>query len=319
MNYAKITRPITENLSLKIISLIFAFMLWLYVTAQQVETQMVKAPLGVRNVPENLAIVSELPQYVEVSIKGSRSELLKLRFFNKLKAVVDCSDAKAGRLNIPLSPAILTLPNKVDIRNVTIESPRMLSIEFENVITKSVPVKIAFKGKIPDDVIIGKPVIVPDKVKLTGPSSRVNAINLVNTEEIEIRGKKKKFSQEVMVHVPEKGVVVQPDRILVEMDISKKVVRTLANLPPTLLQDDESAEVEYSPKTVSLIIEGPEDVIRNIAKDDVSIIINIASRKPGEYKIRPQVIVPQGIDKYWLDTDEFDIKILKKTGSDEKK
>ena len=107
-----------------------------------------------------------------------------------------------------------------------------------------------------------------------------------------------------------RNITVTPREVLIEMEISKRVIRTLANNPPTILQDDESMEVEYAPPSASLTIEGPEDLIRGIVAEDVSIILNITTKQPGTYRLQPEIIVPQSIEKYWLDVDAFEITIL---------
>ena len=35
-------------------------------------------------------------------------------------------------------------------------------------------------------------------------------------------------------------------------------------------------------------------------------------KKEGTFKVEPQVIVPKGIEKYWLDVDGFEIKVSRK-------
>ena len=103
---------------------------------------------------------------------------------------------------------------------------------------------------------------------------------------------------------------MRPDKVLVEMELSKRAVRTLANVPPIFLQNDETIAYRYSPKTVSITIEGPEEVIKNIVSDKISILIDITTKKPGTYRLQPEVKVPPGIDKFWLDIDAFEITIL---------
>jgi YbbR domain-containing protein len=315
MSIDKIKKALTANLGAKIVSLLFAVFLWLHVTAQQLENQTFRVPLALAGIPDTLTIIHDLPEYVEVSVRGSRSNLLKLRLFGRLKATVDVSVVKPGRVNIPLSSAILNISEEFDPREVIIDEPKVLTLNFERVDSRLVPVKVAFKGEIPQDIIIrGAPAIIPDRVRVSGAMSIVNGITLLNTEEIDIRGKRGKLSQELAINMSGYNAVVTPDRVLVEIELSKRGVRTLANLPPTILQDSENILVRYSPKTVSLTIEGPEELIKGITSDEISILLNITTRLPGTYKIQPEVKLPQGIETYWLDIEYFDITILTSSG-----
>jgi len=305
-----LTRSLTSNLGAKIVALLFAIFLWLHVTAQQIENQGFRVPLSLAGVPDSLTIIHEIPEFVEVSIRGPRSDLLKLRLIGRLKATVDLEGVKRGKVNIPLSPAILNVSEDFDPRDIEIEEPKSLTLNFERVVTRTVPVRVAFRGEIPQEIIItGDPAIIPDRVQVQGAMSIVSGITAVSTEEIDIRGKRGKFTQETPIEVGGRNMVVSPRNVLVEMELSKRGVRTLANLPPTILQDTEDVAVIYSPKTVSLTIEGPEEIIREITSDKVSILIDITTKAPGAYKIRPDIKLPQGIEKYWLDVDYFDVTI----------
>lgn len=304
------SKTITSNLGAKIIALLFAIFLWLHVTAQQLENQGFRVPLSLTGIPDSLTIIHDVPEFVEVTVRGSRSNLLKLRLFGRLKATVDLEDVKRGRVNIPLSSAILNVSEDFDPRGIEIDEPKMLTLNFEQVVTRVVPVRIAFKGEIPQDIIItGDPTIIPDKVQVQGAMSIVNNITLLNTEEIDIRGKRGKLTQEAAIDAGGHNIAVSPRHVLIEMELSRRGVRTLANLPPTILQDTDDVTVVFSPKAVSLTIEGPEEVIRGITSDKVSILLDITTRSAGTYKIRPEIKLPQGIEKYWLDVEYFDVTI----------
>ena len=306
----RFTKSLTSNLGAKIIALLFAIFLWLHVTAQQLENQGFRVPLSLDGIPDSLTVLHDVPDFVEVTIRGSRSDLLKLRLFGNLKATVNLEDVKRGRVNIPLSAAILNVSEDFDPRDIEIEDPNMLTLNFESVITRMVSVRIAYKGEIPDDVIItGEPIVIPDKVRVRGASSIVKNISLLNTEEIDIRGKRGKVTEEVAVDTGGREVTVSPRNVLIEMELSRRGVRTLANLPPTILQDTEDITVDFSPKTVSLTIEGPEEVIADITSEKVSILLDVTTKGAGTHRIRPEIKLPQGIDKYWLDVEYFDVTI----------
>ena len=311
MSFDKIIKALTRNLGAKIVSLVFAFFLWLHVTAQQGENQSFRVPLRLAGVADSLTITHDVPEFVEVTIRGSRSNLMKLRLFGRLAATVDLSKAVKGRNTVSLSAAMINLPEQIDLREVTVDNPKTLVLSFEEVVTKSVPIRIAYRGEIPDDVIIdGSPVIIPSRVKITGAASVVGGIEVISTRAIDIKGRRGEYSEEIELMLNGMDIRVVPDHALIEMLIHKSAIRTLANIPPTMLQNDESLRVEYSPRVVSLTIEGPEELIREITTEDVSVILDLTGKTVGTYLIEPEVIVPKGIERYFLDTDNFEITIL---------
>jgi YbbR domain-containing protein len=310
MSFRKAAGAVTANIGAKIVSLLFAALLWLHVTAQQMENQYFRVPLVLSRIPDSLTVTHDYPREVEVTVHGSKIDLMKLRLVGRLTAAVDLSKAVRGRNTIPLNAVALNLPEQFDPREVTVNEPKSLVLNFDKVVTRPVPVRIVWKGDEPRDVVIeGDPVIIPARVQVTGAASIVGAIESLPTREVDIRGRRGRFSQDVEVVRGGRDITVVPDKVLIELSIQKRSVRTIANIPPTLLQDRGDLVIEYSPKFVSLTIEGPEDVIRGITADDVSVILNVATRKTGTHRIEPEVIVPRGIEKYFLDIDAFDIRI----------
>ena len=101
MRFEKLYRTLTANLGLKIVSLVVALLLWLYVTAQQGQRQGFKVPLELEHIPDSLTVMQEVPAAVEVTVSGTKSDLLKLRFLSKMRAVVDCSAEKRGTVSVP--------------------------------------------------------------------------------------------------------------------------------------------------------------------------------------------------------------------------
>lgn len=298
------------NIGAKIISLVFALLLWLHVTAQQSEVQSLRVPLVLAGIPDSLTVVHEYPRAIDVTIRSSRMEMFKLRLIGRLRAQVDLSEVVEGRNTIPLGAAIMNLPEDIDPRDVVVDDPKVLVLNFEPVVTRQVPVRVSWKGDLPRDIVIdGDPVIIPGLVQVSGAASVVREIESLSTREIDLRGRRGRHAQEIEIAREGREITVSPDRVLVEVSIQRRLSRTLADIPPTLLQDTRGLAVEYSPQLVSLTIEGPEDLIRAIAASDVSVILNLAGRPPGRHRIEPEVIVPRGIEKYFLDIDAFEILI----------
>ena len=312
MRFQSIYRSFTANVGLKIVSLLFAVFLWLYVTAQIGERQTFRVPLVLANVPESLTVVREAPGEIAITMRSTRSELLKLRLLSNVRATVDLAAARQGRVIVPLSTAILNLPSGFKAEDAAIESPKSLTLDFERVVSVSATVTTVFRGSVPNGMIlVGQPAITPDRVLLRGPASAMSGITAVETESIDLRNKRGKFSHEVSLRPGGRRKAV-PSKVLVEIEVSKRAVRTISGIPPTLLQGEEGFQVEYSPKTAALTVEGPEELVNRLVPDDVSIILNIPPGARGTNRIQPEVIVPQGIDTFFLDVVSFEVRVLSK-------
>jgi len=312
VHFRNLYRALTENIGIKIVSLLFASLLWLYVTAQIGERQTFKVRLDLVNIPESLSVASGAPKEVLVTMRGARSELMKLRFLSRIRGTVDLGGAREGRVVVPLSAAILNLPAGFSAGDAAIESPKSLTLDFERIVSAYVPVTPVFRGSVPKGMIlVGQPSVSPPRVLMRGTAAAMSGVVAVETEPIDLRNKRSGFSQEAALHAGERREAI-PRSVRVEIGIARRAVRTMPGLPPTLLQEEDGFLIEYSPSTVSLTVEGPEDLVNRLVNEDLSIILSIPPGLRGTSWIRPEVIVPQGIDTFTIDVDSFEVKVLPK-------
>ncbi len=312
MRFQSVYRAVTENIGIKIVSILFAILLWLYVTAQIGERQTFKVPLDLVNIPESLAVAGEAPKEISVTVRGPRSELMKLRFLSRIRGTVDLGAAKRGRVVVPLSPAILNLPAGFPAGDATIDAPKSLSLDFERIVSAYVTVTPVFRGAVPPEMIlVGQPTVSPPVVLVRGSAGDMSGLAAVETDPIDLRGRRSGFSQDVAVRAGERREA-RPRGVRVEIEIARRAVRTMQGIPPTLLQVEEGFQVEWSPPTASLVVEGPEDLVGRLVNDDCSIVLSVPPGARGTVWIKPEVLVPQGIDTFTIDVDSFEVKVTPK-------
>ena len=85
---------------------------------------------------------------------------------------------------------------------------------------QKVGVKLVSSGNTAEGYQLRKLQMEPDFVTILGAESEVAAIQEVNTEVLELEGRKESFSQELELMVPE-GIKAFPSRVLIYVDIGK--------------------------------------------------------------------------------------------------
>jgi len=70
---------ITNNLELKIVSVVMASLFWLYVTAGREAETRVQVPVHLVNLADGLACADKVPNHLDLDVKGSRFALMALR------------------------------------------------------------------------------------------------------------------------------------------------------------------------------------------------------------------------------------------------
>lgn len=308
MNIKRLIRIITHNYKAKIVSILCALFLWIHVTAQRVEDQSMSVPLELTGIPDSLTIVNEIPESIDVTIKETRATLMRMRLFGSIEAIVDLSRGREGWVNFRLSPEILKFSDGEKPREVKIDRPKVLALNFKKVVSKSVPVKLVYSGNMSrDNIIMNTPVIVPGTVTVRGASNVLEDINFLPTEEIDIRNRTGVISEKARVLTRGYNIEIDPETVHVELKISERKTRTLANIPPTILVDNQNLEISCRPAVTSLTFSGPREMVEEIVSSDISIILNISDASPGTYELKPEIIVPDGIDQYWLANETFTV------------
>ena len=114
-----------DNYLIKIVSLVFAVILWFYVNARGGAEIEIAVPLEVRNVPARLVVVGNMIDEVTVHIKG-RERILESITSSPPRGVLDLTDAREGNNVLFLNPSAITVPANVQIIRI---SPRRIPIQ----------------------------------------------------------------------------------------------------------------------------------------------------------------------------------------------
>lgn len=161
------------------ISLVVAIMLWIYVVGQinpSTERTIERVPIKYTNEykinDEGLSLNNVKQEYVDVTIKGKRSEVNSVTQ-SDIKATGDLKSAKKGTNSIAIS--VKTSKN-VEIKEF---SPETVTVEVEDRITESKPVQIKYQGEFPKNKEPGETYISPKNVQVSGSVSRVKSVSAV--------------------------------------------------------------------------------------------------------------------------------------------
>jgi YbbR domain-containing protein len=173
-------RLLTQNLWLKLVSLALAVLLWFATVGDQNATTGASVPIQFRNIPRDLEISSELPDSAYVEVRGSSRRLAEL---GKALVIIDLSSiGRAGERTVSILAGNVSLPAGVQFQRSV---PSQIRLKFEPRLTREVPVVVRYAG-IPDGYMIQRQQVTPASVRIVGPESRVNAIDRVQTDPIEL-------------------------------------------------------------------------------------------------------------------------------------
>ncbi len=181
---------LTENWTLKLISLFLALLLWMFILGERRLEVGYRVPLELQNIPEGLMVVNEVPTLVDVRVSGPRTLQMKVTP-NDISIVVDLADLKPGLTTFKRMEERLNLPSGLQVTRL---SPSFIDLKLERIKEKLVPVKILLTGEPISGFTLHSARAVPDEVIIEGGETELKSISEVATEEVSLDGVNEGFS-----------------------------------------------------------------------------------------------------------------------------
>ncbi|MBW6508371.1 MAG: YbbR-like domain-containing protein [Desulfuromonadales bacterium] len=181
---------ITENWALKLMSLVFALMLWFFIMGERRLEVNYRVPLEFQNLPRELMVANEIPSMVDVRISGPRTLLMKVSP-NDISITVDLTGLRPGLTSFRRLEERLNLPSGL---RVTRLSPSFVDVRLERIQQKTVPVTIALSGEPMSGFVVGSIRAIPDLITIEGAETELKNVNDVSTDEVDLDGVNSSFS-----------------------------------------------------------------------------------------------------------------------------
>jgi YbbR domain-containing protein len=174
---------LTKNIGLKLASLVLAIALWFFVILSGRSGIFMDIPIMYINVPQEFEVV-DFPKTVSVNIEG-QERLLKNLKQNEINAVINLSDAKAGKSFYTLTHENIKRPKTLEVTSI---EPQTISLTIEKLLKKTVSVQPAVVGVPEHGFVIVEIKVAPEEIEIEGPRNIISKIYNVKTEPIDITG-----------------------------------------------------------------------------------------------------------------------------------
>ena len=224
-----------ENLPARIICLLVACGLWVYVMTDQnpIMERNVEVRLQQMNLPNHM-MAFNVPDKVVVKVRGTRTKVSD-NLENKIVATLNMKTATEGQQTIPVK---VSFPNG-DVVQVI---PSEVSVYVDTVSEKKVPVVTRIVGAISNDMTIGHSTITPPQVTLRGATHRIDKVNKV-VAPIDVTDHQGDFqSESELVSVSDDGydipnMKIIPERVMVQATMVSQMLSV--DIPVKLVMSGE--------------------------------------------------------------------------------
>lgn len=278
------------NTGMKLISLALALTLYFYVFVNQERELVLEVPLSLTGMPENLTWTGEIPDAARVRFRGLGMDLLKLRTQPDLAPmIVRVGDVRPGRYQRPLVARDVRVISDLNVQVVEIVSPREVTLEFDQLLMRRLPVVPKITGRpAPGYIRFGRVIAEPESVDVGGPRQRLVAYDAVPTEPVDITGRDDIVISRAELRLPPRCEATVPD-VTVRVTIEKVISRTFADLPVEVLRSGDVTLERMTPERGSVVVTGPVSLVESLSADELRLSIDALGLPPGDYTLMASV------------------------------
>lgn len=263
-------RLLLENLALKIVAIMLAFLLWMQIAGQQRVQRSVSVPVEFINMPPELEITNDYPKEVAVVISRPISVRMDER---QLAAVIDLSNAEPGVVVVPLTErSIRNVPSGVEIEGI---EQRRIRLQMERIRRKTVRVEPEIIGQPAPGFRLREVRAVPSEVLISGAESRLEGVTLAATEAIDIQNRSRSFSQTVYLDLTDPGLRIDnASRVDVYVVIEEERREVRMQLQTRVMPRERRGRV--NPRTVRAVLSVPVSFSGELSASDFFAYVTVA-------------------------------------------
>jgi len=271
MSLGGLLRGIVRNPHYKLVSVLVALVLWLYVQGEQTVDAVVRGDV-VWQLPPGLVATEPLPQKVSMQVTGPRAAIRRAER-GKPNLTIDLTELATGAHLIDLSAYPVDGLGTIVLNRL---SPSTVGFSLDELSTRKVVV---------DPVLVGTPLegyrvasALPDPLVMTvrGPQSAVQDRVEIATRPIDVSGLTEDAVLMAELDLPS-GVERVGDEVLeVYIDVAAESdSRRYTDVPVVVWPLEEAADWEPTPQVVSVSLEGAASALRSVYADDIVVFAHL--------------------------------------------
>jgi YbbR domain-containing protein len=174
-------------------------------------------------------------------------------------------------------------------------------LRLEPRVEREIEVEARLEGSLPDGYELRAVNINPNKVRVRGPASHVNALQKALTETIPIEGHKESFA------VPQTAIDISDPKI----DVLDAIVNVYLEIGEQRIEKSftdvavrESSGLAARPETASVTVYGARSAIERLRAEDMQLVLDVSE----DGAITPRLVLPPDLQ------DRIELRSTKPTG-----
>jgi YbbR domain-containing protein len=283
-------RIVSHNLPWKLAALFASTTLWIAINGSEPNADryltLTVMPVGLA---KHLVVADQDTSTVEVQLRGPRS-ILRTIDEEDHRVALNLRGAEAGDVTMKITADMLDFPRRVRVVQI---NPPQIKVHIQRLLTKSIPVRAVLVPERRNGYTLSDATVTPANVEVSGPSSRVDRLQVIETEPIStfVDGK---VERDVALAGAGKWLSYSPNTVRVAFTVSEvEGRRTLKNVAVALHAAVAGSTLD--PAAVEVTVRGPEHRLASLKAGDVASYVDGEGVGPGTHVVTPQITLPEGL------------------------
>jgi hypothetical protein len=284
---------IIENWPVKVLSIVLAFILFVFHRLNTMTTRPLSVPLSVET-DSTLVPASAYPRSVRVTLRGEDNGIQSIAD-SDIEAYIDLTKYETeGLYSAPVQ--IRRKESALGIEPLEIVVyPLKISVQLDRKVNKTLPLAAVIKGRVADGFNLISHSISPPEIVVTGPLGLLESVAEIKTEPIDLDGRNGDFSMEVHIANPNPLLVLRGSGIaefscFINPTVS---VRSIDGIPITLRGLHPDFRADTGGRTGSVRIDGSQSQLDDFQPPLDFLTIDCSGiLEPGSYTLPVTVDLP---------------------------
>lgn len=307
-----------NDISTKIVSLLFAIIMWFYI----IQVQSPEVEKTVKDVPvlftqkteldsRNLMLINDKEYTVDLKVRGQRKYLVDLNKSN-LSVLADVSNIEGTGTHTVYTSVVIPYGN-VEVMN---QDPSIITVTVDEVIEEEKDIYVHTNGEPAEGYKVGSIKTTPAKMKIRGAKSIVGSIDHVSAT-VDVSGKSEDISSvEHFELIGSTDTVISSTYVTTAQDtvdvhceiLKKKTLDIEPKFEDGLNNDDEWYTLDDN-SLKSIEVAGAASVIDSLDKAETQTITRQMIGDDEEVEV--ELTLPTGVES--LDGNKVTLKLKKNT------
>lgn len=265
---AWLRESLTENAGLKLLSLTFALGLFAFLHGQEEQQQRtVPVPIVLLPPSENAEreLMTPIPASIHVTLRGPARSIDRLVQNGVAPITIDLRNARSE--TVIFDQRMFSLPPDVE---ATIIDPPSIELQWQDVVTRQIPVQAAITGKPADGYVVkGEPEVDPKQITVRGPVSLVEVMQFARLAAFDVSGLTEGvYRRRIAIDAPPNRIsYIGPQSATVTVTMARRVTEVRFTKRPVEVIGLANGTV--TPRYVDVTVIGPPEVVRALRADQV--------------------------------------------------